>query len=89
VAYWVTSKPNRENRKVAEVVVWFKDKELEKRWRCSGMKLWRMRKAGKLNSIKIAGGGVWLTSEEEVERIESVPPEKPAPKGAVKNRDAA
>jgi hypothetical protein len=53
------------------------------------MKLWRLRKAGKLHSIKIGGGGVWLTSEEEVERVESVPPEKPAPKGAIKNRDAA
>jgi hypothetical protein len=70
-------------------VVNFTDGELCQRWRCTPMKLWRLRKAGKLNSIKIAGGGVWLTSEEEVERVESVPPQTPAPKGAVKNRDAA
>jgi hypothetical protein len=48
-----------------------------------------LRKAGKLTSIKIGGVGMWLTSEEEVERIESVPPQTPAPQGAVKNRDAA
>ena len=61
-------------------VLWFKDRELEKRWRCSGMKLWRMRKAGKLNSIQLGGCGVWLTSAEEIARIEA-PPEivKPAP----------
>jgi hypothetical protein len=69
--------------------VHFTDSELCERWRCTPMKLWRLRKAGKLNSIKIAGVGKWLTSDEEVERIESVQPETPAPTGAVKNRDAA
>jgi hypothetical protein len=67
---------------VAEVVVWFKDRELEKRWRCSGMKLWRMRKAGKLNSIQIGGCGPYLTSEAEVMRIEA-PPENVKGPGAV------
>ena len=33
-------------------VVLVKDRDLKKRWRCSNMKLWRMRKAGKLNSIQ-------------------------------------
>jgi hypothetical protein len=60
-------------------VVWFKDKYLKGRWHCSDMKLWRMRKAGKLNSIQIGGCGPWLTSDAEVRRIEA-PPEivKPA-----------
>ena len=47
-------------------VVYLKDRDLEKRWRCSGMKLWRLRKAGKLNSIQIGGCGPYLTSEAEV-----------------------
>jgi hypothetical protein len=61
-------------------VVWFKDKYLKERWHCSDMKLWRMRKAGKLNSIQIGGCGPWLTSDAEVRRIEA-PPEnvKPGP----------
>jgi hypothetical protein len=61
-------------------VVYYKDKELEKRWRCSSMKLWRMRRAGKLNSIQLGGCGPYLTSEAEIARIEA-PPDivKPAP----------
>ena len=61
-------------------VVYYKDSDLQKRWRCSGMKLWRMRKAGKLNSIQIGGCGSYLTSDAEIARIESQP---------VKAKDAA
>jgi hypothetical protein len=63
-------------------VVWYRDRELEKRWRCSGMKLWRLRKAGKLHSIQIGGCGPYLTSEAEVMRIEA-PPENVNGPGAV------
>jgi hypothetical protein len=45
------------------------DLELSRRWRCGPTTLWRLRKTGKLNSFKV--GLKWLTSEEEVERIES------------------
>ena len=64
-------------------VEYYKDKDLMKRWKCSGMKLWRMRRAGKLNSIQIGDCGPWLTSATEIARIEA-PPEivKPAPSGA-------
>jgi hypothetical protein len=63
-------------------VVWLKDKYLKERWHCSDMKLWRMRKAGKLNSIQIGGCGPWLTSETEVARIEA-PPDKAKPRPCV------
>ena len=58
-----------------------KDKDLKKRWRCSAMKLWRMRQDGKLNSIKIGGCGPWLTSDAEIARIEAPPDikQRPAP----------
>jgi hypothetical protein len=61
-------------------VTYYKDPVLMQRWGCSPMKLWRMRKAGKLNSIQIGGCGPWLTSDAEVARIEA-PPEiaKPRP----------
>jgi hypothetical protein len=71
-----------ESVKVAEVV-FFRDKELEKRWKCSGMKLWRMRKAGILNSIKIGGTGGWLTSDAEIARIEAPPDIKAKPRPCV------
>jgi hypothetical protein len=53
---------------------------LKERWQCSDMKLWRLRRDGKLNSIQIGGCGPWLTSDAEVRRIEA-PPEnaKPGP----------
>jgi hypothetical protein len=53
----------------------YTDSELRKRWRCSTMKLWRLRKAGKLHSIQLGGRGYpWLTSAEEVARIEAALP---------------
>jgi hypothetical protein len=61
-------------------VVWFKDKYLKERWHCSDMKLWRMRRDGKLNSIQLGGCGPWLTSDAEIARIEGQP---------VKAKDAA
>jgi hypothetical protein len=61
----------------------FTDADLCKRWRCSGMKLWRLRKIGALNSFKVAGQGDWLTSEEEVARVESMPPKKLPLQGVV------
>ena len=54
-------------------VVYYKDKDLKKRWHCSGMKLWRMRKDGKLNSIQLGGCGPYLTSDAEIARIEAPP----------------
>ena len=61
-------------------VVFYRDEELKKRWRCSSMKLWRLRRDGKLYSIQIGGCGPYLTSGAEIARIEA-PPEnaKPAP----------
>ena len=65
-------------------VEYYKDKDLMKRWKCSGMKLWRMRRDGKLNSIQIGDCGPWLTSAAEIARIEAPPDikQRPAPKGA-------
>ena len=68
---------------VSEGVLWFKDKYLKERWHCSDMKLWRLRRDGKLHSIQLGGCGPYLTSDAEIARIEA-PPEivKPAPSGA-------
>jgi len=66
-------------------VEYVKDEVLKKRWKCSGMKLWRMRKAGKLHSIQLGGCGPYLTSDAEIARIEEAPPDtkqRPAPKVA-------
>ena len=41
--------------------IFFTDKQLCRRWQCSQMKLWRLRKKGVLESIKIGGIGVNLT----------------------------
>ena len=47
------------------------DAELRERWRCSDMKLWRLRKAGKLpKPIKIGGTGLNKTPLEAVEALE-------------------
>ena len=54
-------------------VVYYKDKFLMQRWHCSAMKLWRMRKDGKLNSIQLGGCGPYLTSDAEIARIEAPP----------------
>jgi hypothetical protein len=65
---------------VSTGVLWHEDKELLERWKCSKMKLYRMRQDGRLRSVKIGGTGAWLTSDAEIARIEA-PPEivKPAP----------
>lgn len=47
----------------------FTDEELARRWKCSKVTIWRLRKVGKLRSGKIAGGRN-LTHVDEVERIE-------------------
>ena len=78
---------------VSEGVLWFKDKYLKERWHCSDMKLWRLRRDGKLHSIQLGGCGPYLTSDAEIARIEA-PPEivKPAPSGATEGsgpRDAS
>ena len=41
--------------------IFFTDKQLCRPWQCSQMKLWRLRKKGVLESIKIGGIGVNLT----------------------------
>jgi hypothetical protein len=48
----------------------FTDSELAKRWRCSTVTIWRLRKKGKLHSGKVAGGPN-LTSPSEVARVEA------------------
>jgi hypothetical protein len=49
------------------------DRELCARWRCGGMKIWRLRKEGRLpKPFKLGGGptGKNLTALAEVLRIE-------------------
>ena len=48
----------------------FTDKELCDRWKCSHMKLWRLRKQGKLKSVKIGGAGTNLTAASEAKALE-------------------
>ena len=50
--------------------IFFTDKQLCKRWQCSQMKLWRLRKKGLLKSIKVGGVGVNLTPASQVIRLE-------------------
>jgi hypothetical protein len=51
--------------------LFFTDKQLCERWRCSHMKLWRLRQAGKLcKPIKIGGTGANLTPGSVVKAIE-------------------
>jgi hypothetical protein len=61
----------------------YTDADLCERWRCSDMKLWRLRKIGALHSFKVAGQGMWLTPADEVARVESVPPKKLPLQGVV------
>ncbi len=53
----------------------YTDKELCERWRCSPMKLWRLRQAGTLGKLTKIGAGPRcktknLTPEDEVRRVE-------------------
>jgi len=50
--------------------IFFTDKQLCRRWQCSQMKLWRLRKKGVLESVKIGGVGVNLTPASLVMRLE-------------------
>jgi hypothetical protein len=51
--------------------LFFTDKQLCDRWQCSHMKLWRLRKAGKLSKpIKIGGAGTNLTPISVVKALE-------------------
>jgi hypothetical protein len=51
--------------------IFFTDKELRKRWKCSQMKLWRLRRLGKLKKpMKIGGSGINLTPGSEVKSVE-------------------
>ena len=66
-------------------VVFYSDNDLRERWaNCSKIKLWRLRNSGVLNSIQLGGCGPYLTSHEEVLRIEALPPRKYQPRGIVK-----
>ena len=50
----------------------FTDAELRERWRCSEMKIWRLRNRGVLKSpVKLGGVGVNLTRREDVLAVES------------------
>jgi hypothetical protein len=64
--------------------VFRKDAYLMERWSCCATTLWRMRKAGKLHSIRLLDGSPYITSDEEIERIESQPPEKVELRGIAK-----
>jgi hypothetical protein len=49
----------------------YTDKQLTQRWQCSDMKLWRLRKDGKLpKPLKIGGTGDNLTPLDAVEALE-------------------
>jgi len=51
--------------------VWLTDRELCDRWRCSPMKLWRMRASGKLRKATRPGGtGRNLNRLSEVKAVE-------------------
>jgi hypothetical protein len=50
--------------------VFYTDKQLQERWHCSHMKLWRMRQQGKLRSFKAGGTGPNLTPHSEVKANE-------------------
>lgn len=50
--------------------VFYTDKELRERWKCSPMKLWRLRQGGNLKAIKVGGTGPNLTPLSEVMRLE-------------------
>ena len=57
---------------ILETEAYITDAELKKRWRCSHMRLWRLRKAGKLSKpFKPGGSGPNLTRVEEIRRIEA------------------
>jgi len=56
----------------------YTDEQLRKRWKCSHMKLWRLRQAGKLRTVKIGGGGRNLTAASEVKSLEEVADERAA-----------
>jgi hypothetical protein len=51
--------------------LFFTDKQLRERWKCSHMKLWRLRKRGLLRPIKVGGIGPNLTPSSEVKAAEA------------------
>jgi hypothetical protein len=64
-----------------EAETFYTDKQLRERWKCSNMKLWRLRQQGKLKSVKIGGAGTNLTPASEVKALE-VTAERHAPEAA-------
>jgi hypothetical protein len=65
----------------ADAETFYTDKELRERWKCSNMKLWRLRQQGKLKSVKIGGASTNLTPASEVKALE-VSAERHAPEAA-------
>jgi hypothetical protein len=55
----------------AQTGTFFTDKELRARWKCSQMKLWRLRQDGKLYTVKIGGVGINLTPVSSVRQLEN------------------
>jgi predicted DNA-binding transcriptional regulator AlpA len=52
----------------------YTDKQLQRRWHCSHMKLYRLREDGILPPpIKIGGRGSNLTAAEHVKQLEQTP----------------
>jgi hypothetical protein len=78
---------NQRGESEVDGVKYHKDQVLLQRWQCSPMKLWRMRKAGKLNSIQIGGCGPHLTSDAEIARIEA-PPDIAKPRPCASTQEA-
>ena len=61
-----------DDAKATSNEVFYTDKQLRERWQCSHMKLWRLRKQGKLKQpVKIGGGGINLTPASEVRILEA------------------
>ena len=50
--------------------VFYTDKQLRDRWKCSAMKLWRLRRRGLLMSIRVGGTGHYLTPASAVAAVE-------------------
>lgn len=66
----------------SDAETFYTDKQLRARWQCSNMKLWRLRRQGKLKPpVKIGGTGPNLTPASQVKALE-VAAELHAPKAA-------
>jgi hypothetical protein len=64
---------NDDAKSASNDQVFYTDKQLCERWQCSHMKLYRLRKSGKMSPpIKFGGTGPNRTTASEVKRVEAV-----------------